>query len=266
MRLKDKVVLITGGYTGIGKAIAKRSVQEGAKVVVNGLEEEIGLALVKELGQDNAAHITMDITEDNAPQVLVDVAMSKFGKLNAVVNNAAYIASSNVVTTQVPFIQRMMAVNSIAPLMIIQAALPHLSSVRGCVLNIGSINAWGGEPDLLAYSMSKGALMTMTRNLGDSLFRENGVRVNQINPGWVLTEKEILNKKEQGMKADWYKDIPDIFAPARRIFTPEEIATACLYWLSDECGPVSSQVMDLEQFPVIGRNLPKNWEGSHKKK
>jgi len=266
MRLKDKVVLITGGYTGIGKAIAKRSVQEGAKVVVNGLEEEIGLALVKELGEDNAAHITMDITEENAPEVLVNLAISKFGKLNAVVNNAAYIASSNVVTTQVPFIQRMLAVNSIAPLMIIQAALPHLSSVRGCVLNIGSINAWGGEPDLLAYSMSKGALMTLTRNLGDILFRENGVRVNQINPGWVLTEKEILNKKEQGMKADWYKDIPDIFAPAQRIFTPEEIATACVYWLSDECGPVSSQVMDLEQFPVIGRNLPKNWEGSHKKK
>ena len=266
MRLKDKVVLITGGYTGIGKAIAKRCIEEGAKVVVNGLEEEIGLALVQELGADAAAHITTDITEEGAPQLLVKKAISKFGKLNAVVNNAAYIASSNITSTEVPFIKRMLAVNSIAPLMIIQAALPHLSTVRGCVLNIGSINAWGGEPDLLAYSMSKGALMTMTRNLGDSLFRENGVRVNQINPGWVLTEKEILNKKEQGMKADWYKDIPDIFAPAQRIFTPEEIAAACLYWLSDECGPVSSQVMDLEQFPIIGRNLPKNWEGSHKEK
>ena len=266
MRLKDKVLIITGGYTGIGKAMAKRSVTEGAKVVVNGLEEDLGLALVKELGEENAAHITMDITGENAPGLLVDKAISKFGKLNAVVNNAAYIASSNIRTTQEPFIRRMLAVNSIAPLMIIQAALPHLSKVRGCVLNIGSINAWGGEPDLLAYSMSKGALMTLTRNLGDSLFRENGVRVNQINPGWVLTEKYILNKKEQGMRADWYKDIPDIFAPAQRIFTPEEIASACLYWLSDECGPVSSQVMDLEQFPIIGRNLPKNWEGSHKKK
>lgn len=266
MRLKDKVILITGGYTGIGRAIAKRCVQEGAKVMVNGLEEERGLELVKELGADTIGHFTVDITEETGPQLLVAEAISKFGKLNAVVNNAAYIASSNITTTQLPFIKRMLAVNSVAPLMIVQAALPHLSQVRGCVLNIGSINAWGGEPDLLAYSMSKGALMTMTRNLGDSMFRDYGVRVNQINPGWVLTEKEILNKKEQGMKADWYKDIPDIYAPAKRIFTPEEIAAGCLYWLSDECGPVSCQVMDLEQFPVIGRNLPKNWEGSHKKK
>lgn len=266
MRLKDKVVLITGGYTGIGKAIAERCVSEGAKVVVNGLEEERGLALVAKLGAENAAHITVDITEDQAPKQLVEKCVAHFGSLHILVNNAAYIASSNINTTDAAFAKRIMAVNAIAPLLNIQAALPELSKNKGCVLNIGSINAWGGEPDLLAYSMSKGALMTMTRNLGDSMFREYGVRVNQINPGWVLTEKEILNKKEQGMEADWFKGIPDIFAPAQRIFSPEEIATACLYWMSDECGPVSSQVMDLEQFPMIGRNLPKTWEGSHKKK
>lgn len=263
MRLKAKIILITGGYTGIGRAIAKRCVAEGAKVMVNGLEEHLGEVLLEELGAENASTFTMDITVAEAPQKLAAEAVRKYGKLDAVVNNAAFIGSSNIITTDTPLMERMLAVNTIAPLAIIQAALPHLSKVRGCVLNIGSINAWGGEPNLLAYSISKGALMTMTRNLGDSLFREYGVRVNQINPGWVLTEKEILNKKEQGMKSDWYKDIPNIFAPAKRIFTPEEIATACLYWLSDECGPVSSQVMDLEQFPVIGRNLPKNWEGSH---
>lgn len=263
MRLNNKVILITGGYTGIGKAIARTCVREGARVVVNGLEADKGEALVAELGTENALELTMDITDAQAPKKLVAESITKFGKLDAVVNNAAYIASSNITSTDVSFLQRMLAVNTIAPFAIIQAALPYLSEVRGCVLNIGSINAWGGEPNLLAYSISKGALMTLTRNLGDSLFRENGVRVNQINPGWVLTEKEIQNKKEQGMKSDWYRDIPDIFAPAQRIFTPEEIAAACLYWLSDECGPVSAQVMDLEQFPVIGRNLPKNWEGSH---
>lgn len=263
MRLRNKVILITGGYTGIGKAIAMACVREGAKVVVNGLEVDQEKHIVAQLGTENALGLTMDITDADAPQQLVSESMARFGKLDAVVNNAAYIATSDITTTDVPFLQRMLAVNAIAPFAIIQAALPYLAQSGGCVLNIGSINAWGGEPNLLAYSISKGALMTLTRNLGDSLFREKGVRVNQVNPGWVLTEKEIQNKKEQGMKSDWYREIPDIFAPARRIFTPEEIAAACIFWLSDECGPVSAQVMDLEQFPIVGRNLPKDWEGSH---
>ena len=265
MRLKQKVILVTGGYTGIGRAIALRCVGEGAKVVVNGLDESKGLTLVKELDSENALHHTIDITDPGAPEQLVKAAVKKFGKLDALVNNAAIVSSSNIATTDSAFLERMLAVNTVAPLALIRAALPHLTETRGCVLNIGSINAWGGEPDLLAYSMSKGALMTMSRNLGDTLFRENGVRVNQINPGWVLTEREVVDKKQQGMREDWYKDLPDIFAPAQRIFSPEEIAAAAVYLLSDECGPVSAQVIDLEQFPLIGRNLPKKWEGSHGK-
>ncbi len=263
MRLKNKVILITGSYTGIGKAIARACVKEGAKVILNGLDEEAGEALVQELGIENADKLTIDITKNDAPQLLLEKAIQKFGKLVALVNNAAMIASSNITNTESDFFHEVLGVNAVAPLALIKACLPQLSNNKGNVLNIGSINAWGGEPDLLAYSISKGALMTLTRNLGDSLFRDYRVRVNQINPGWVLTEKEILIKKNQGMKADWYTDIPDIFAPSKRIFAPEEIAAAALFLLSDECGPVSSQVMDLEQFPLIGRNLPKSWDGSH---
>lgn len=266
MRLQHKTILITGGYTGIGRAIAIRCVTEGAKVVVNGLDESKGQTLVKELGSENVVHHTIDITDGDAPEQLVKAALNKFGKLDALVNNAAMVTSSNIATTDSTFLQRMLAVNTVAPLVLIRAALPHLTDTRGCILNIGSINAWCGEPDLLAYSMSKGALMTMSRNLGDTLFRENGVRVNQINPGWVLTEREVVDKKQQGMREDWYKDLPDIFAPSQRIFSPEEIAAAGVYLLSDECGPVSAQVIELEQFPLIGRNLPKKWEGSHTKK
>jgi len=265
MRLHHKTILITGGYTGIGRAIAARCVSEGAKVVVNGLDEAKGQTMVKELGSENAGHHTIDITDRDAPEQLVKTALEKFGKLDAVVNNAAMVSSSNIATTDNEFLTRVLAVNTVAPLALIRAALPHLTETRGCVLNIGSINAWCGEPDLLAYSMSKGALMTMSRNLGDTLFRENGVRVNQINPGWVLTEREVVDKKQQGMREDWYKDLPDIFAPAQRIFSPEEIAAAAVYLLSDECGPVSAQVIELEQFPLIGRNLPKKWEGSHRR-
>lgn len=258
MQLKDKVIIITGACTGIGKSIATRCVEEGAKVVINGLEENIGLELIEKLGTNNATLFIADITLEETPKKLVDFSIKSFGKLDAVVNNAAFIASSNIEDTDTSFFQKMLSVNTIAPFSIIQAATDELSKNKGNVLNIGSINAWGGEPHLLAYSVSKGALMTLTRNLGDSLFRQKGIRVNQINPGWVLTEKEKLNKKEQGMKPNWYEDISDYFAPAGRIFKPEEIANMAAFLLSDQCGPISSQVYDMEQFPIIGRNMPKD--------
>jgi len=257
MRLKDKVIIVTGGYTGIGRAIARQCVKEGAKLLINGLREELGQKLIEELGASNAVQLTIDITEQDAPNQLVKKAVDTYGKLDALVNNAAIVASSNIGNTSIEYLERMLAVNTIAPFAIIQEALPHLSRSRGCVVNIGSINSWSGEPNLLAYSISKGALMTMSRNLGDSLFRENGVRVNQINPGWVLTEHELINQREQGKDEDWFEKLPDVFAPAKRIFKPEELAMAAIYLLSDESGPISGQVLEVEQFPMVGRNPPK---------
>lgn len=257
MRLAEKVILITGSCTGIGRAIAERCVAEGAKVIVHGLDEAPGRSLVETLGHHRATLRIVDLTNPDAPRQLIEHALTTFGKLDAIVNNAAMIATSNIHTTDIDFLNKMLMVNAIVPFLLIQSALPHLTKTRGCVLNIGSVNGWCGEPNLLAYSMSKGALMTLTRNLGDSLFREVGVRVNQINPGWVLTEKEVLNKREQGLADDWYKDLPPQFAPSGRLLAPAEIAAAAIYWLSDECGPVSGQIMELEQYPMMGRNVSK---------
>jgi len=251
-------VIVTGSCTGIGKAIARRCVTEGANVVVHGLERDLGEAVVAELGADRAVLHIEEITADEAPQHLVDLAIATFGRLDAVVNNAAFVASSNIETTDLALFRQVLDVNTLAPFALIKAALPHLQERRGCVLNIGSVNAWSGEPNLMAYSVSKGALLTMTRNLGDSLHREYGVRVNQINPGWILTEREIERKHEQGMPDDWYRTLPAELSPAGRMLMPDEIAAAAVYWLADESGPVSGQSVDLEQFPFIGRNLPKN--------
>ncbi|MCC5908680.1 MAG: SDR family oxidoreductase [Balneolaceae bacterium] len=258
MRLQDKVIIVTGSTMGIGKAIARRCVDEGASVVINGLEEELGKSVAEELGSNKTALYIEDLTNDGAPERLVNLAVEKFGKLDAIVNNAAAVVSSNIETTDLPLFRNVLEVNTLAPFALIREGLPHLTKTGGSVLNIGSVNAWSGEPNLFAYSVSKGALMTMTRNLGDTLHRENGVRVNQINPGWVLTEKEIDRKREHGLPDDWYKKIPDEFAPAGRILWPEEIAAAAVYWLSDESGPVSGQTVELEQHPFIGRNPPKN--------
>ncbi|MCC6287776.1 MAG: SDR family oxidoreductase [Chitinophagaceae bacterium] len=258
MRLKNKVIIITGSCTGIGKAIAIRAVSEGAKVVVHGLEKEWGEAVVNGLGSDNAVLLIEDITNEGAAQQLVDLAITTFGKLDAIVNNAAIVASSNLHTTDAALLRRVIEVNTIAPFNLIKAALPHLKKQKGSVLNIGSVNAYSGEPNLFAYSVSKGALMTLTHNLGDTLFREEGVRVNQINPGWVLTENETIRKKQHGLAEDWYKDLPAVYAPARRIIWPAEIAAGAVYFLSDESGPVSGQVLTLEQYPSNSRNPPKD--------
>jgi len=258
MRLKNKVIIVTGSTTGIGKAIALRCVAEGASVVIHGLEEEWGKSVVEEIGKDRAVLHIQDLTADGAGDTLVSVAVNRFGKLDAVVNNAALVISSNIESTDQNFLRKVLEINTIAPYALIKAALPELSKQQGTVLNIGSVNAWSGEPNLLAYSISKGALMTMTRNLGDTLHREHRVTVNQINPGWVLTETEIKRKREHGLKDDWYTELPNVFAPAGRILWPNEIASAAVFLLSDESGPISGQVFELEQHPMIGRNPPKD--------
>ncbi len=258
MRLKDKVIVVTGSCTGIGKAIAKRCAAEGAFVVIHGLDREPGEAIAEELGADRAGLWIEDLTEEGAADRLIGYAVSKFGRLDGLVNNAALIAGSDITSTTLPFFRKVLETNTLAPFALIRAALPFLTESRGRVLNIGSVNAWCGEPNLMAYSVSKGALQTLTRNLGDTLHRENGVKVNQINPGWVLTEKEAALKKAEGFAEDWDSRLPRVYAPAGRILRPEEIAAAAIYWLAEESGPVSGQVVDLEQHPLMGRNPPKD--------
>ncbi|AEL27751.1 SDR family NAD(P)-dependent oxidoreductase [Cyclobacterium marinum] len=258
MRLKDKVIIVTGSTTGIGKAIALKCAKEGAKLVIHGLEEEWGQQVVASIGADKAVLHIEDLQKEGCAERLVDLAVNTFGKLDALVNNAAWVVSSDFQSVNRPFLEKVLSINTIAPLLLIKAALKQMELNRGNVLNIGSVNAWSGEPNLLAYSISKGGLMTMTRNLGDSLFRDHGVRVNQINPGWVLTETEKQRKKEHGLSDKWFEDLPKMYAPAGRIIAPEEIAAAAIFWLSDESGPVSGQVMELEQYPLIGRNAPKD--------
>jgi NAD(P)-dependent dehydrogenase (short-subunit alcohol dehydrogenase family) len=258
VRLQDKVIIVTGSTTGIGKAIALACVSEGAKVIIHGLEKDWGEGVAISIGKDNAALHIEDLVVEGAAQRLVDLAIKTFGKLDAVVNNAAAVVSSNIHSTDLTFFRKVLEINTVAPFALIKAALPQLRKTRGCILNIGSVNAWSGEPNLLPYSVSKGALMTMTRNLGDTLHREDGVRVNQINPGWVLTETEAQRKKDQGLPPDWFQKVSKVYAPAGRILYPSEIAAAAIYWLGDEGGPISGQVVDLEQYPFIGRNPPKD--------
>jgi len=253
MRLAGKAIIITGSTTGIGEAMARRFVAEGARVLVNGLERDLGEKVVRDLGPGKSILQIGDLADAEVPARLVETAMRSFGRLDAIVNNAAWIVRSNIETTDAALFDRCMAVNVRAPLLLFKAALPHLKASQGCVLNIGSINGYCGEANQLAYSLSKGALMTLTRNLADAFGRER-VRVNQLNLGWVLSPNEYKLKVSEGLPESWPENLPPAFAPSGRILTPEQVATAALYWVSDESRPVSGTVLELEQYPVIGRN------------
>lgn len=256
MRLRDKVIIVTGGTSGIGRAIAERAVAEGARVLVHGIDRRDGEAVVAKLGAKSASLHLDDLIDPASPGRIVGAALAAFGRIDGVVNNAAIVARSNLETTKPEFFERMMAVNVRAPLFLIQAALAQLKANHGCVLNIGSINAHSGQQNLLDYSLSKGALQTMSRNLANAHATDR-VRVNHLNVGWVLTDREYHHQIEHGMAPDWPQKVPPQFAPWGRLIMPEEIAAAAVYWLGDESRPISGAVVDMEQFSMIGRNANK---------
>ena len=255
MRLKDKVVIITGATSGIGKSIAQLAITEGAKVLVHGINKAEGEKTVAELGEDARLFIA-DLAEESAPLQIAEACKKEFGRIDAVVNNAAKIERGRLGEISVEDFERAMAVNTRSALFLIQAAFEELKKNKGAVLNIGSINAYSGESSLLIYSISKGAMQTMSRNLANA-HGKDGVRINQINPGWVLTEREYIDQIKKGMEENWPEKLTREHAPSGRIIKPEEIAVAAIYWISDESYPITGSVVELEQFSIFGRNPEK---------
>ena len=255
MRLKDKVIIVTGATSGIGKAIAVRAVAEGAKVLIHGIERADGEKVVAELGS-NAALCIADLADQATPAKIVDAAVAAFGKIDAVVNNAAIIERSNLSAITPDAFAKTININLQSALFLIQAAFSHLKKSQGCVLNIGSINAYSGESSLLAYSIGKAGLQTMTRNLANA-HGSDGVRFNLINPGWILTDREYVDQIKKGMPEGWPEKLGKENIPFGVMSTPEQLAAACVYWIGDESRPFTGSVVELEQFSIIGRNPEK---------
>jgi len=254
MRLRNQIVLITGSTTGIGAAMARRFVAEGARIILHGRDIDIarGEALRQELGPDRTSFISGDLADADHPPHRAEAAVRVYGRLDALVNNAALTSRAHLEQTDVSFFDRMIAVNLRAPLMLIRALVPTLEKSQGCVLNIGSVLAHCGQSNLPAYSISKGGLMTLTRNLADTLGPRR-VRVNQMNVGWTLTENEYTAKLADGLPTNWPVTLPAFAVPSGKLLMPEDIAEAALYWVSPASRPLSGTVFDAEQYPVIGR-------------
>jgi NAD(P)-dependent dehydrogenase (short-subunit alcohol dehydrogenase family) len=255
MRLKDKVIIITGATSGIGRAIAIRAVAEGAKVLVHGIDQSVGKKIVADLGK-NASLCIADLAEPDAPKKIADAATTAFGKIDGLVNNAAIIERNNLLQITPEAFAKTITINLQSALFLIQACYEQLKKSKGAVLNIGSINAYSGESSLLAYSIGKAGLQTMTRNLANA-HGVDQVRFNLINPGWILTEREYDDQIKKGMPNRWPEKLGKDNIPFGVMSTPEQLAAACIYWLGDESRPFTGSVVELEQFSIIGRNPEK---------
>jgi NAD(P)-dependent dehydrogenase (short-subunit alcohol dehydrogenase family) len=254
MKMKDMTCLVTGSTCGLGETIARLFMSEGASVLVHGLAGSLAWDTGSYAAQSHLVY--GDLSDTDTPRRLVEAALERFGRLDVLVNNAANIDRANAANTTAAVFDRMMAVNVRAPFLLCKEAFPALKQSGGCILNIGSINGYCGEAELLPYSISKGALHTLSRNLADA-WAAHRIRVNHFVLGWVLTRNEYDRKVLDGMGENWHLTPPADSVPFGTMTTPEAIAAAALYWCSRDSWPLSGNTIELEQYPMHGRNPPK---------
>ena len=256
--LNGRVAIVTGSTSGIGRGIAVRLAELGARVLVHGRDADGArqtLDAIRAAGAEDGTWHQADLADADQCRGIVPAALAAFGRLDILVNNAAVTTRGDIEHVPLDVVDSILAVNLRAPLLLIQAAIPHLRARGGgAIVNIGSVNAYIGEPKLCPYSVSKGGLMTLTKNAAASLNRDR-IRVNQINVGWTLTEGEDRVKRLEGKGDHWLEEAMRT-RPWGRLLTPADVAHAVAYFVSDASELVTGSVMDLEQYPV---GAPPNW-------
>ncbi|MCH8908627.1 MAG: SDR family oxidoreductase [Candidatus Heimdallarchaeota archaeon] len=235
-KFENKVVLITGGGTGIGKATAEAFVGEGGKVVIVGRRQNVVQATTKELG-DKAQFVIGDISKVGEPKIIIDQVIAKNGQLDLLVNNAAAFTRGPLSETTDEEIERIYRTNVFALLALSREALPHLIKTKGSIINISSGAANTARAGGSIYASSKAAVNALTRNLAAE-FGPSGVRVNVISPGVTVTEMSAPMTSNEEMMTRIVKQ-----TALGRIGLPSDIAKAILLIASDEAGWITGQIV-----------------------
>lgn len=240
-RLKDKVAVVTGGDSGIGRAVAIAFAREGADVILSFLASEADDAKetahwVQDAGR-RAVQVPADLTQEAACVELAQRAVSEFGEIDILVNNAAYQMSqdggiADITTEQ---FDRTMRTNLYAMFWLTKASLPHMGA-GATIVNSTSVQAYKPSAHLLDYAMTKSAIVSFTKNLGQSL-AEQGVRVNAVAPGPVWTP--LIPATMDSGKVESFGEQ----APMGRAAQPAELAPAYVFLASQESSFITGEVI-----------------------
>jgi NAD(P)-dependent dehydrogenase (short-subunit alcohol dehydrogenase family) len=253
--LKGRIVLATGATQGIGLAIATAAASEGAEaVVIVGRDPAKAPAAVKAIEGAGAvcAFVQADLESPDAPDMIFDFAISRFARVDALVNSAAATDRGALVDADRPLWDRLFAVNVRAPFFLMQRLVKHLRQrgAPGSIVNVLSMHAHGGSPELAVYASTKAALAGLTRNTANA-HRFDRIRVNGIALGWVDTPAErAMQAVTLGHGETWLEDA-SATQPFGRLFKPEDVARLALFLLGDASEPMTGAIVDQAQS-VIG--------------
>jgi len=257
--------VVTGGTFGIGRAIALGLARRGWPVVAFGLEARQvssvagdGVAgLRDELGAGSEA-LEADVSDEADVARVVDIALSRFGRIGALVNNAAIGPLGTVLDTDPALFDRILAVNLRGPYLCCRAAIPRMAAAGGgAVVNIGSGAGWG-KPNMAAYAASKGGLHALSQALAYDHFHDR-VRVNTVIPGGGGIVSGMSLGRVGGDPARLGKGAPG--TAAGRPATGEDVAAAVAFLVSPEAAAISGTVLDVGCFAQQGGPVPPRPEG-----
>lgn len=259
-QLKGRVAVVTGGTQGLGEAIALAFADAGAAgIVITGRNAERGETVRAELERSGtqAIFVAADLANVEAARTVMTAADKAFGKVHVLVNAAGLTDRGTILDTSVERFDELFAVNVRAPFFLTQDAVKIMirEKISGSIINIQSMSAHGGQPFLSAYSSSKGALATLTRNLGHALLKHR-IRVNGLNIGWMHTPGEERVMRQYHGAQDGWLDAAAASRPFGRLIDPAEVARACLYLASDDSGLMTGSNIDFDQTVVGAGDSP----------
>ncbi|MCZ8260544.1 MAG: SDR family oxidoreductase [Beijerinckiaceae bacterium] len=249
--LTGKVALVTGATQGLGESIARELVARGISgLLLTGRNATRGAGVAAALQRDGCRiqFQPADLADLDAVRMLVPAAEAAFGRLDILVNAAGDTDRGTISDTSPELYERIMAVNLRAPFFLIQDAvnLMKRQGIAGSIINIQSMSAHGGQPFLTPYSVSKGALAMLTRNVAHALLADR-IRVNGLNIGWMATPGEDAIMRRHHQAGDGWLDAAAKGRPFGRLIDPREVAKAVAYLASDESGLMTGSNIDFDQ-------------------
>lgn len=248
-RLAGRVALITGADSGIGRAVALAYAREGADIAIAYLTEHADAEETKrvvEAAGRTAITIAADISSNAACRQVVEQTVTQFGRIDILVNNAAYQGEAVATFEQLDAerVERTFKTNIIAMFHLVRHALPHMKA-GGVVINTSSIQAYQPSAPILDYAATKGAIVAFTKGLAESLI-ERGIRVNSVAPGPVWTPLVVQSFPAE-KNAEFGKD-----SPMNRPAQPAELAPAFVFLASDESRYVNGEVLGVTGGKPLG--------------